>query len=845
MRPRVVAASAATLIAAASLAPAAAQAAGQSTLYVNSGNAACDDSGTGAFAAPFCTIQAAADKVNPGDVVYISPGAYATGATITRSGTSAAPIVFTGGSTLSAIGAGSTAAAELTLSGVSNVEIENLRVYTGTSAAVVIDGGSNDTLVHDSFLSATTAGTTAVHVTNGASGIVVQSSAVNDGVVIDGGATGTILTTNSVTSPRATPISVQGATNTAITSNTVTACIPAISVTDGSSGTSIENNVVTPAQSTSACPASSTPEGVSVDASSVGSTHLDYNDVYAGSGNLPYSWNGTAYGSAADLYTATGQAQHDYNGADGASVAEHSPIINSADSAAIGELATDISGNPRTRDPLVAPTGAGPENDYDRGATQFQDPYTAIAGSALALSASKVPVGTTVTATATLADTWGDSFSSYEFEYGSAVVTTSTPTATFTPTSAQSGWVEVFVQASGSSTYRALGNLAAQSLVVSADQPLTPTISVSASGGLGVVVSDAGTTDAWGINKVTFDFGDQSPTQNASDGEQVSHAYAKAGTYTITETVSDANGATASTSSRFTTTAPPAGTLVNLTTSLGDVPADSNGIAQAAFGGSYTFYGRDLVAVTTAGTVEFASSQPDNYSAWTAWQPVTEPKGVTAKRVGVAGMPNQSTQLIEITTTGQLLHTVLNANGTWQTGGWGSPAGSTGFVRASITAMPDGSSQLVAVTSTGLLMHNIRYASGHWQGWNVVNQPGVKVVDAAITALPDGSSQIVELTSAGVMKHDIRFANGSWQTGGWGSPSGSTGITQLSVSAVNSSIVITAVKPDGTYETDTRNKNGSWTGWSQGAMSIVPSIADISISTIPHYQAEIFAVSGG
>ena len=96
MRPRSIAVSAATLIAAASMTPLTAQAAGDNTLYVNnSGSTACSDSGSGTYEAPFCTIQAAADVANPGDVVNVAPGTYAA-TTITRSGTASAPITFTG-----------------------------------------------------------------------------------------------------------------------------------------------------------------------------------------------------------------------------------------------------------------------------------------------------------------------------------------------------------------------------------------------------------------------------------------------------------------------------------------------------------------------------------------------------------------------------------------------------------------------------------------------------------------------------------------------------------------------------------------------------------------------------
>jgi hypothetical protein len=590
------------------------------------------------------------------------------------------------------------------------------------------------------------------------------------------------------------------------------------------------------------------PFGVQVDASSAGGTRLDYNDVFnPETAGAAYSWKGTSYTTAAALYTAVGEGRHDYNGADGASAFEASPIINSADSGAIGEQPVDIDGNPRTLDPLVTPTGTGPYNDYDRGATQFQDPYTAAAGSSLTVSATKVPTGTTVTADASVADTWGDAISSYEFEFGTTSVTSSTPAASFTPTAAGSYPVSVMVAIAGGSTYRALSEGPSTTVQVVVPQPLVPAVAASASGSLGVLAADTGTTDAWNITSVTFDFGDHTPTQTATaiDGFEEPHVYAKAGTYTITETVKDAAGNTATTSKPFTTTDPAAGTLVHIdfNGNQGDVPANSTGIAQAAYGVTPGL-NQQLVAATADGSVEFSTTAPGSWT-WANWQTLSQP-GVTARWVGIAPMPNGTTQLIEVTSTGTLLHTIRNASGTWQTQGWGSPAGSTGFAHAAITAMPNGNAQLVAVTTTGVLMHNIRFANGAWQGWRTLSQPGVSVIDSSIAGMPDGSAQIAEITSAGVMKHDIRFANGAWQTQGWGTPAGATAITQISIVAQLSTTLSLAVGPDGALQADERvGATGHWAGWGQLDMTTLATAVDVTGGTDALGNLSIFAVSGG
>ncbi|MCX4454679.1 hypothetical protein OG585_18635 [Streptomyces sp. NBC_01340] len=68
------------------------------TLYVNH-DVACSDTGAGTQSAPFCTVQAAADVVEPGQTVRIESvddQTYSESVTLTRSGTKDAPITFTG-----------------------------------------------------------------------------------------------------------------------------------------------------------------------------------------------------------------------------------------------------------------------------------------------------------------------------------------------------------------------------------------------------------------------------------------------------------------------------------------------------------------------------------------------------------------------------------------------------------------------------------------------------------------------------------------------------------------------------------------------------------------------------
>ena len=153
--------------------------------------------------------------------------------------------------------------------------------------------------------------------------------------------------------------------------------------------------------------------------------------------------------------------------------------------------------------------------------------------------------------------------------------------------------------------------------------------------------------------------------------------------------------------------------------------------------------------------------------------------------------------MIEVTSTGVIEHNIRNANGTWQTTGWGSPAGSTGIAQASIAGVPNGSSQILAVTTKGTLKLDIRNANGTWQGWTTLAQPGVTVSNASIAGMPNGTSQLVEVTSTGDLEHNVRNANGTWQPSGWSVPAGSSSgyYSQASITALpnGSSMIVAAM----------------------------------------------------
>jgi PKD repeat protein len=584
-----------------------------------------------------------------------------------------------------------------------------------------------------------------------------------------------------------------------------------------------------------------------VDASSSATTTADYNDIYPGA----YSWNGTSYASEAAFHTATGQGQHDIDSQAGVTLAENSPMINSANSSAPGELSTDYNNNARVVDPVVPETGAGTYAYYDRGAAQFQDPVT-LTQSSFTASATKAPVGGSVTLTASAKDTWNDVLT-YEFVPGAgggvvppAPVASSTGTATLSFDTATQYSLSAVAVVKGTSERNMIDVSLWVNVVAAA--PLAPALSVTAEGATSVSANAAASTDSWNVTGYSFDFGDgtlavSSATDNAT------HTYAKPGTYTVTVTEVDAGGNTGTKSSSITTNAEPAGTMVQLTRSPGGfwgtapftVPPGSTGIAQAAVTGMPDG-STQVAAVTTNGVLELDILSANG--TWQGWKTLSQP-GVTVRSASIAGMPNGSSQIVEVTSAGMLKHNVRNADGTWQASGWGTPAGSTGIAQAAITALPNGSSQLVAVTTSGSVLHNIRFVTGAWQGWRALSQPGVTVRSASIAGMPNGSSQIVEVTSAGVLKHNVRNADGTWQASGWGTPAGSTGIAQAAITALpNGSAVLGAITSSGGVESDQRNPNGSWQSWNGFNPTYLPDVVSTDVAGLPNGSVQLIAVAG-
>jgi hypothetical protein len=769
------AAAVAIAVSAAGLMPVAAHAASSTTIYVDGGNNSCFDGGTGTVAQPFCTLQPAVDAMVPGDTVVVNGSGYLP-VTITKSGTAAQPITIeaaAGSTTMVSDSTPPSGVPAFAFNGASYVTVTNISAEN-VSQYATFAGSSHITL--DSFRAAPTFGQSApsgfnkpgVEISGDSSDITVSRGAFFDigrtapSLQIDAGSSGDVVSTNFLQGGDPS-IVVNGATGTAITSNTVVAssgahCGSGILLTGASTGSSIENNVIEPA---AGCAASGTPAPtglLNVASTATPGTTVDYNLLGPGNKSNEYAWAGHYYQTAATFNAATGQGAHDITAdpqlqTNGMTyyIANQSPVINSADSAAPGELPTDISGSARINDPLIPDSGAGTSTYYDRGAEQLQ-----------------VPGG--------------------------------------------NNWVDV-----------------------------------SGNGALGVTAN----TVEWSSTGYSFNFGDGTGAVPGAYGA-AQHTYKTQGTYTITVTGTDSGtGKPFSNSTTFST--PVSATMWHdvrnadgsWQSSGWGVPSGSTAFQHAALtampDGSTQF-----VAVSSAGQLEhnirFANG------SWQGWRTLSQP-GVVVYGADIAGMRDGSAQIIEIVGGGVVLHNIRYAGGAWQPQGWASIGGSqdSSFGTAALTAMPDGSTQFVAVNgASGLLEHNIRHANGTWQGWNVVHQrEDFSIYGADIAGMPDGSAQIVEETGAGVL-HDIRYASGAWQPQGWSSVGAPTGSNATSITAMpDGSSQFVDVTSSGKIYHDIRFANGSWQHQGWAALSQPGSLPAISagLAGFPNGSSQLIALT--
>jgi len=429
VRLRRITASAAMLITAASITPVAhATTTTGTTIYVNNAPSAnCSNSGPGTSTSPFCTIQEGVDAATAGTTVLVEPGAYAP-VTVSKTGTADAPITISAAVKYQAEISTAAEQPAFSVSGAAYINLDGFYVSVISGQAAVIDNSSHVTLDGFQDYLQNADPSPVVEITGTSSYAVVSRSRFgpveghNAVVQIDAGSSHDTITTD-VIDGFSGGIVVNGAPDTAITSNTFgTVCNQAIALHGASTGSSIENNVigmVEAADSNSQCPAIVSPvTGIEVDGTATSGTTADYNVLDTTINADSYTWAGTTYTSATDLNQATGQAAHDINAdpqftADYKPNGDSSPLVDSADANAPGELTTDYTGAARVDDPNVANTGTG-VGYYDRGAGEYQDPLAV----AVHLDSQTGSAPATFTATESVATAGWSPVTSWTIDFG-------------------------------------------------------------------------------------------------------------------------------------------------------------------------------------------------------------------------------------------------------------------------------------------------------------------------------------------------------------------------------------------------------------------------------------------
>ena len=555
-----------------------------STLYVDQASSSCSDSGAGTQAVPFCTLQHAADVVDPGQTVAIESD-ISTPVTISRSGTEGAPITFTYAGTRRQYlyTVQSTGQPMVTIKDAQYVTLSGLGIihWAGDDGIDVI--GSSDIALdglyiqHEFRTAPPEAGAgIGISIDGTSSGVTVTRTEVSgsdgdDAIVAQAGAQQVTLATNFIAGNLDAGILLDGTTGAVVTGNTVIAACDtqtteqpdAVALTDGTSAV-VENNVLEAGTFGLCAGSGSDLLADQASVSSAGGVTADYNAFYTyGTAGDDYSWAGVAYpGIAAFQAAVPGQGAHDVAlpNAVGNLLPEGSPAIDSANCAAPGYTSTDFNGKPRVQDPLATDASLGNGTCYaDRGAFERQDSLLPITDTRSPVNASGVSLGEvpftfseTITSPATSA--WGAPVAySINFGDGTPSVPATPGTAVSHPFTAE-GQYTLTITATGPNglTKTATGTVDALPA-----QPHTPVLTVAPfDTPSGSYITDSaqlngsydGTSNNWEVASSALKFGDGLSIGGMGD----IHTYNGPGTYTATLTVTDLAGRTTTTKAAVT-----------------------------------------------------------------------------------------------------------------------------------------------------------------------------------------------------------------------------------------------------------------------------------------------------
>ncbi|WP_441248782.1 PKD domain-containing protein [Kitasatospora sp. McL0602] len=547
------------------------------TLYVDDSVTGCSDSSPGSQAQPFCTIQAGVDAAQPGQTVQVAygKGRYQEQVTVHSSGAPGKPIVVTGapdrrpdvGVYASAAKPGN--ASPFVLDHVHDVTVRNFQTSSPAAEAFLVKGSSAVTIEANEISwagrgggwsqngepPAVPSGAPAIRLTGASSGVTVSRNilrlGVAEGIAVEQGVSGTVVTTNALMYNQRRGIRVTDAPGTVVTSNTVVTTGGAGILLEGTSDHAVvENNVLAHEHGNDG--PRPNPAELSVAAASVAGTKVAYNSIYPWGGNASYSWAGTDYQQPADLLAATGQGAHDlreapafgldgYNG-DTVTPTAASGSTDSADASAPGELDTDLFGSRRVDDPQAADSGTG-AGYYDRGAVELQ----AFASFSVSATPKKGPFPLPVTVTATAKQNWSDT-TTYTYDFGDGSAPLVTTDATVQHVYQAKGTYDVAVTARDTA---GTAHVKAQTSVL-VDEPgdLVPALQEhrASYSPLGYTFDMSQSTSPWLITDYKLDYGDGTVNLTPLGAAGTDHSYQRPGDYTVTATLKDQGGRTASVS---------------------------------------------------------------------------------------------------------------------------------------------------------------------------------------------------------------------------------------------------------------------------------------------------------
>ena len=405
------------------------------TLFVNRAASTCLDSGTGSSAAPFCTINAAAQKATAGTTVVVASGTYPEQVNVAASGTQTAPIAITAADGASVTVSGGTNG--FTINAKNWITVHGFTVTGTTSHGILVVNSSNVTVDTNRVTLAgqPTTGLTAFGIQFSG---VTQSRIANNttdhnsdaGVhVVAASNTNVITGNNSSSNARgyvraAAGIDVRESTGNMVfanvshdnedsgfnawtgTTNGQNTFFDNVAYRNGDHGIDVHNAVdahvvantvfansdsgIESTTSTRTYLANNisvdnginsprTAGNIRIDSASVSTAILDDDLVFLRVPGTMVDWAGTRYTSLAAFRTATGKETRGIE-ADPrfrASVTADfhlvagSPAIDSANADASGQPPTDFDGLTRVDDPATTNTGIGQNTYTDRGAFEF------------------------------------------------------------------------------------------------------------------------------------------------------------------------------------------------------------------------------------------------------------------------------------------------------------------------------------------------------------------------------------------------------------------------------------------------------------------------------------------